>query len=104
MWGGHLISPSEVFKVLRWHGIATRQRRLSLVAGYASPPEPEPPPAPLEQYLDVHQPGDLMQLDCFHIERLSGTKAKVGQYTATDAYSAYTWASVHVTQMNPSAR
>ncbi|HUY55981.1 MAG TPA: hypothetical protein VMV23_12605 [Candidatus Nanopelagicaceae bacterium] len=34
MWGGHLISPSGVFKVLRRHGIATRQRRLSLVAGF----------------------------------------------------------------------
>ncbi|HVC24077.1 MAG TPA: DDE-type integrase/transposase/recombinase [Candidatus Dormibacteraeota bacterium] len=104
MWGGHVISPSGVFKVLRRHGIQTRQRRLSLVAGYASPPEPEPPPEPLEQHLDVRDPGDLVQLDCFHIGRLSGTKGKVWQYTAIDAYSAYTWASVHVTPMNPSAR
>ena len=103
-WGGHVISPSGVFKVLRRHGIQTRQRRLSLVAGYASPPEPEPPPEPLEQHLDVRDPGDLVQLDCFHIGRLSGTKGKVWQYTAIDAYSAYTWASVHVTPMNPSAR
>lgn len=104
MWGGHVISPSGVFKVLRRHGIQTRQRRLSLVAGYASPAEPEPPPQLPEQHLDVREPGDLVQLDCFHIGRLSGTKGKVWQYTAIDAYSAYTWASVHVTPMNPSAR
>ena len=104
MWGGQVISPSGVFKVLRRHGIATRQRRLSLVAGYASPPEPEPPPAVPEQHLDVNQPGDLVQLDCFHIGRLTGTKGKVWQYTAIDAYSSYTWASVQVTPMNPSAR
>ena len=62
-----------------------------MIGSNASPPEPEPPPGPLEQHLDVHQPGDLVQLDCFHIGRLSGTKGKVWQYTAIDAYSAYTW-------------
>ncbi len=103
MWGGLVISPSGVFKVLRRHGISTRQRRLSLVAGYSAPPEPAPPPEPPEQHLDVHQPGDLVQLDCFHIGRLSGTKGKVWQYTAIDAYSAYTWGLVRVTPMNPSA-
>jgi len=104
IWEGHLISPSGVFKVLRRNGIATRQRRLSLVAGYASPPETEPPPQLPGQYLDVHAPGDLVQLNCFHIGRLTGTKGKVWQFTAIDAYSSYTWATVHVTPMNPSAR
>lgn len=54
-----MISPSGVFKVLRRHGIGTRQRRLSLVAGYASPPEPEPPPQVPEQHLDVHERGGI---------------------------------------------
>ena len=40
-WGGYQIGPSSVYKILRRHGLGTRQRRLSLVAGYASPPEPE---------------------------------------------------------------
>ncbi len=104
MWGGQVISASGVLKVLHRHGIGTRQRRLSLVAGYASPPEPEPPPQLLEQHLEARQPGDLVQLDCFHIGRLTGTKGRVWQYTAIDAYSSYTWASVHVTPLNPSAR
>jgi hypothetical protein len=36
---------------------------LSLVPGYASPPEPEPPQIFSEQQLDLHQPGDLVQMD-----------------------------------------
>ena len=104
MWGGHLISPSGVFKVLQRHGIGNRQRRLTWWR--ATPPHlsPKPPPALPEQHLKVHQPGDLVQLDCFHVGRLTGTKGKVWQYTAIDAYSSYTWATVHVTPMNPSAR
>jgi len=78
--------------VLRRHGIQTRQRRLTLVAGYASPPEPEPPQTLPEQHLDVHQLGDLVQLDGYHIGQLAGTKGKVWQYTAIDAFSSYAWA------------
>ena len=33
MWGGLVVSGSGVFKVLRRHGISTRRKRLSLVAG-----------------------------------------------------------------------
>jgi transposase InsO family protein len=76
---------------------------LRLVAGYAAPPEPQrPTPAP-EQHLDVDHPGELVQLDCFCIGRLSGTKGTVWQYTAIDVASAYTWATLQVTRRNPSA-
>jgi hypothetical protein len=34
-----------------------------------------PPPA----HLDVDKPGDLVQLDCFHIGRLTGTKGKTAR-------------------------
>jgi hypothetical protein len=38
--------------------------------------------------LDVDHPGQLVQLDCFCIGRLSGTKGTVWQYTAIDVASA----------------
>lgn len=107
-WGGLTLSASGVGKVLGRRGLGTRRRRLSLVAGYASPldhpPGPEPAGLPAERHLDATQPGDLVQLDCFHIGRLSGTKGRVWQYTAIDVASSYLWAEVHVTPLNPSAR
>ena len=45
-WGGIVISPNGVHRVLLRHGLNTRAKRLGLVAGYAAPPEPEPRPAP----------------------------------------------------------
>lgn len=78
------VSASGVLKVLHRHGLGTRQRRLAFVAGYAAPPEREPPPRPVALHLEAEQPGDLVQFDCFHIGTLSGTKGKVWQYTAVD--------------------
>ncbi len=103
-WGGYQLGPSTIYKVLRRHGLSTRQRRLSLVAGYASPPEPERRPPPQPQHLEAEQPGDLVQLDCFHIGRLSGTKGRVWQYSAIDVASSFVWAEVHVSELNPSAK
>jgi hypothetical protein len=34
-------------------------------------------------HLEAEQPGDLVQVDCFHIGRLSGTKGRVWQYCET---------------------
>ena len=51
----------------------------------------------------MHHPGQLVQLDCFCIGRLAGTKGTVWQYTAIDVASAYTWATLQVTRRNPSA-
>jgi transposase len=103
-WGGIVLSPNGVHRVLRRHGLNTRAKRLGLVAGYAAPPEPEPrEPAP-ERHLDAHRPGQMVQMDCFFIGRLSGVKGAVWQYTAIDVGSAYCWAELHVTPRNPSAR
>lgn len=103
-WGGLRLSPNGVWRVLRRHGLNTRRQRLSLVAGYAAPPEPRRrAPAPAA-HLDVSRPGELVQLDCFHVGRLSGTRGTVWQYTAIDVGSAYVWAELHVTPRNPSAR
>ena len=106
-WGGLRASASGVAKVLARRGLSTRRRRLSLVAGYASPPEqPSGPerrePLPV-RHLDATQPGGLVGFDCFHIGRLSGTKGRVWQYTAIDVASSYVWAEVHVTPLNPSS-
>ncbi len=96
-------SASGVLKVLHRHGLGTRERRLAFISGYTAPPEPEPPPRPLPLHLEAQQPGDLVQVDCFHIGTLSGTKGKVWQYTAIDVASSFIWAQVHRTWRNPSA-
>ena len=103
MWGSLKISPTGVYKVLIRRGLNTRRRRLSMVAGYAAPPEPEPAPLRVSLHLEAEQPGDLVQFDCFHIGRLSGTEGKIWQYTAIDVASSFVWAQVHRTHLNPSA-
>jgi transposase InsO family protein len=92
-----------VWRVLRRHPLSTRAKRYGLVAGYAAPPAPARPTPPPERHLQVSRPGELVQLDCFCIGRLSGTKGTVWQYTAIDVASAYAWATLQVTRRNPSA-
>jgi hypothetical protein len=75
-----------------------------LVAGYAAPPEPEPPPRLAPGHLEASVPGELVQLDCFHIGRLTGTKGRLWRHTAIDVASSFTWAEIHVTLLNPAAR
>ena len=101
--GGIVLSTNGVWRVLRRHGLSTRARRYGLVAGYAAPPEPARPALP-ERHLDVDHPGELVQLDCFCIGRLSGTKGTVWQYTAIDVASACTWATLQVTRRHLSAQ
>jgi hypothetical protein len=100
-WGGIILSTNGVWRVLRRHGLSTRAKRYGLVAGYAAPPAPERPEPVPERHLDVDRPGQLVQLDCFCIGRLAGTKGTVWQYTAIDVASAYTWATLQVTRAIP---
>ncbi len=103
-WGGIVISPNGVWRVLRRHGLNRRISRLSLVAGYAAPPEPERP-TPLEaRHVEVSRPGELVGVDCFHVGRLAGTSGRVWQYTAIDLATSYVWAELATTPLNPSAR
>ena len=102
-WGGIRVSTNGVHRVLRRHGLNTRARRLGLVAGYAAPPEParnEPGP---ERHLEGSRPGEMVQMDCFFIGRLSGTKGTLWHDTAIDVASAWCWAEIHATPKNPSA-
>jgi transposase InsO family protein len=102
-WGGIAISPNGVWRVLRRHGLNRRISRLSLVAGYAAPPEPERP-TPLEaRHVEVNRPGELVGFDCFHVGRLAGTTDRVWQYTAIDLATSYVWAELATTPLNPSA-
>jgi transposase InsO family protein len=101
-WGGLVVSPNGVWRVLRRHGLNRRLARLSLVAGYASPPGPERP-APVERHVAVDHPGELVGFDCFHVGRLAGTRGRVWQYTAIDLASSYVWAELASTRLNPSA-
>jgi hypothetical protein len=82
-WGGFVLSPNGVWRVLRRHGLHTRSRRLGLVAGYAAPPEPERPEPEPARHIEVDHPGELVQVDCFCIGRLAGTKGTVWQYCET---------------------
>jgi transposase InsO family protein len=103
-WGGIVLSPSGIWNVLRRHGLNTRARRLAVVAGSAMPLERERPEAEPERHIEAEQPGDVVQLDCFAVGRLSGTRGRVWQYTAIDVASAFTWADLHATPVNPDAR
>jgi len=98
-----VLSANGIWRVLRRHGLSTRAKRYGLVAGYAAPPEPQRPAPPPARHLQVDHPGELVQLDCCCIGRLSGTKGTVWQDTAIDVASASTWATLQVTRRNPSA-
>ena len=101
MWGGVVVSASGVLKVLRRHGLGTRIQRLGLVAGYAAMPEREAPPTPEPLHLDVERTGDLVQVDCFYISRLSGTRGRTWQYTAIDVASSFVWAASRSARSTP---
>lgn len=102
-WGGIELSPNGIWRILRRHGLSTRAKRLGLVAGYAAPPAPERRKEEEPRHIDADHPGQLVQMDCLFIGRLSGTKGTVWQYTAIDVASSYTWGSLHVTAKNPAA-
>ncbi len=87
-WGGIVVSPNGVWKVLCRHGLNTRTKRLALVAGYAAPYEPPRDPGP-ERHIDVSRPGELVGIDCFFVGRLRGTEGSIWQLTAIDVASSY---------------
>jgi transposase InsO family protein len=92
-WGGILVSHNGVWRVLRRHGLNTRAKRLSLVAGYRAPYEPPREPVP-EPHIEVERPGELVGFDCFYVGRLKGTSGVVWQLTAIDCYSSFAWAEL----------
>jgi transposase InsO family protein len=103
-WGGIRISEHGVYRVLRRVGLNTRSRRLALIARHRDPYERKPDSPPPELHIDATEPGEKVQLDCFFIGRLTGTKGSVWQYTAADVASGFLWAELHATERNPRAR
>ena len=94
-WGGIVVSQNGVWRCLRRHGLNTRQKRLSLIAGYRAPYEP--PREPMgEPHIEVSHPGELVGFDCFYVGRLKGTKGAVWQLSAIDCYSSFAWAELVV--------
>ncbi len=57
-----------------------------------------------ERHIDASEPGEKVQLDCFYVSRLSGTKGTVWQYTAADVASGFAWAELHATPRNLRSR
>ncbi len=102
-FGGERVSATGVHNVLRRRGLSTRRKRLALVAGYAAPPEPERLPRP-EPHIEAARPGEVLQLDCFYLGRLEGSRGRSWQYTATDVVSGFLWAKLHNTPQNPAPR
>jgi transposase len=103
-WGGIVVSPNGVWKVLCRHGLNTRAKRYALVAGYAAPYEPPRDPGP-ERHIDVERPGELVGIDCFYVGRLRGTNGAIWQLTAIDVASSFAWAELVICkQGNPTAK
>ena len=90
--------------MLRRVGLNTRSKRLALVARHRDPYERRPPLPEPERHIDASEPGEKVQLDCFYVGRLSGTKGTVWQYTGIDVASAFCWAELHTSERNPRSR
>jgi transposase InsO family protein len=103
-WGGIRISENGVWRVLCRFNLNTRSKRLALVARHAEPYERKPPIPPPERHIEADEPGEKVQMDCFFIGRLSGSKGTVWQYTAADVASGFVWAELHSSERNPRAR
>jgi transposase InsO family protein len=103
-WGGIEISEHGIWRVLRRFNLNTRSKRLALIARHADPYERKPEIEPKALHIDASRPGEKVQMDCFYVGRLSGSKGVIWQYTATDVASAYTWAFLRSEERNPSAR
>ena len=103
-WGGIVVSHNGVWRALRRHGLSTRAKRLSLVAGYRAPYEPPREPQE-EPHIEVDHPGELVGFDCFYVGHLKGTSGAVWQLTAIDCYSSFAWAELVVCRNdNPHAK
>ena len=93
-----------MWRVLQRVGLSTRSKRLALVARHRDPYERRPPLPEPERHIEAQEPGEKVQLDCFYVGRLSGTKGTVWQYSAIDVASAYAWAELRTSERNPRSR
>jgi transposase len=78
-WGGIRVSEHGVWRVLKRFNLNTRAKRLALIARHADPYERRPERERVELHIDATEPGEKVQMDCFYVGRLAGTKGTVWQ-------------------------
>lgn len=111
---GVTVSASTVWRILVRRRLNTRRLRYQLLAQHRAPSRIEVvTPRPDHHRvgrLDATHPGDLVQLDCFHVGSFKETRlgqgkprrGQIWQYTAIDVASSWLWAELHATDANPS--
>jgi transposase InsO family protein len=110
---GVTVSASKVWRTQVKHRLNTRRLRYALLAQHREPVGFVQTVARPQRFigeLDATLPGDLIQMDCFHVGSFKETRLKAGkaqrgviwQYTAIDVASSWTWAELHATTHNPS--
>lgn len=110
---GLRVSSATVWRILVRHRLNTRRLRYQLLsqhrggAGIEVVQRPDRDPI---GRLDADQPGDLIQMDCFHVGSFKETRLREGkqhrgqiwQYTAIDVASSWLWTELAATTHNPS--
>lgn len=105
------VSASTIWRILCRHRLNTRQLRYQLLTlHHTEAPMAVTPKLRWIGALDASVPGDLVQMDCFHVGSFKETrlgvakspKGVIWQYTAIDVASSWTWAELHATAHNPS--
>jgi transposase InsO family protein len=73
-------------------------------SGRGGPPPSSGAPNGAGSHIEAQAPGEKVQMDCFYVGRLTGSKGTVWQYTAADVASGFIWAELHSSDRNPRAR
>ena len=105
------VSASTVWRILRAHRLNTRALRYQLMNAQrvALPTVVHRVPDRPVGVLHAQRPGDLVQLDCFHVGSFKETRlgrsktihGQIWQYTAIDVASSFLWAELHTSRRNP---
>ena len=105
------LSGSTIWRILVAHRLNTRSLRYQLMTAHNIAPITVVRRSEdrLVGVLDAEAPGDLIQMDCFHVgsfkeTRLGAAKASHGQiwqYTAIDVASSFLWAELWTSAHNP---
>ena len=101
-WGGIVVSPNGVWRVLRRHGLSRRISRLSPRRGLRRAARARAAEPPAARHVAVDHPGELVGFDCFHVGRLTGTAAGSGSTPRSTSPARYVWAELATTPLNPS--
>lgn len=110
---GVRVSASTVWRILVRHRLNTRRLRYQLLSQHRHPGRIEVVTRPDRDpigHLEADDPGDLVQMDCFHVGSFKETRLREGktqrgqiwQYTAIDVASSWLWVEVAATTHNPS--